>query len=1000
MHITFARRLSFFIRHYSHLGALTLLAIWPLLVSGIPTIGDGRNHFYRLSELAWHIQHGEVYPRWFADMHYGFGAPVLNYYAPFTYYLTLTFRLFTPSIAVCILLGYVLMMAVAVFGTYFWVRDQFDSALAGFVAAAAYGLAPYMYINIFHRGAYPELWGMALSPWLFWSAYHLVHNDSRRARLTFTLLYAVLILTHVVSTFILTPLVVVYLLALSLTKGSWRSMGQAMLRCSLFLAHSLALASFFLLPVLFESRYVQLFRTFLPEYLDYRRNFLTLATLFSPPPNFDPYLVANDMPASLGWPQAILAFAAIVVLLFARKSLSRAFQINFLICFSLFAASSFLTLSYSTPLWDIFPLARFIQFPWRLIGATSLLLAALAGAGLDRLAAFLRRASTGPALTAVTAFFFFSLSWTYHANFPSFPMTFTPADVIRHEITSGAIGTTSAGEYLPRWVSELPAPDTLLPHYAEDPNPSRFAPPPSGVTFAVSRPSLTSEVVTYNSSEPFTATFYTFYFPGWVAALDGRPAIIRVSEPGGLITVPVPTGQHTLRVWLQPTWPQFIGTLISFVALAVLVAFVFRRINQPPTANHQPSSSSILFVTAHCSLLIALIAFRALYFDRAETPFHYTSLHSLPNPISVNFDNQLELIGYQYPPTAVSGDALDLTFYWRALAPLVEQYATTVQLADRFGNRFGQSDTQHPGGVPTDLWQLDQYSRNAHRLVSLSGTPPGQYRLLVGVYAKTPLSVLADGAPVGTEYDLGSVTVIRAGPQPPGPLRLAGYDLASRTVTVGDQLAFTALWNSGDKPLPDLTARLLLADSANQTIFAANLPPAGEDYPTTQWTPNELIRYPFSVGLPPDLPGGPAKVSLLLLDANDLIWAGSFDLGTITILVPERSFAIPSMAHRVDYDFRGAIRLLGYDLTSDTIILYWQSLQPVSTRLTVFVHRLDANGAFVAGHDSPPPRPTTGWLPGEVLADAKPFAAGDRFEIGLYDPITGERFGEPLVVTR
>jgi hypothetical protein len=395
--------------------------------------------------------------------------------------------------------------------------------------------------------------------------------------------------------------------------------------------------------------------------------------------------------------------------------------------------------------------------------------------------------------------------------------------------------------------------------------------------------------------------------------------------------------------------------------------------------------------------LSLLFIARIAYFDRFESPFHHTSINSLPNPTSVNFDDQLELIGFDYPRTMVSGGALDLTLYWRARAPLTTDYSTTVQLADRFGNRFGASDSQHPDGVPTSRWARDQYARDRHHLVSLSGTPPGEYHLLVGAYAVAPLSVLQEGAPAGVEYDLGPVTVSRALPQTPGALRLVTFDLADDAVAVGDQLAFTVLWNSGDEPLPPLTARLLLTDSANQTIFSTGLPPAGEDYPTVQWTANELIRFPFSVGLPLDLLGGAAKVSLLLVDASGETRAGGYDLATISVVVPPRSFSIPPMARRVDYDFADSIRLLGYDLSAEGITLYWQSLKPVATRLAVFVHQLDSGGAFVAGHDSAPARPTSSWLVGEVLADVHPISVGDHFEIGLYDPISGKRFGEPFV---
>jgi hypothetical protein len=52
----------------------------------------------------------------------------------------------------------------------------------------------------------------------------------------------------------------------------------------------------------------------------------------------------------------------------------------------------------------------------------------------------------------------------------------------------------------------------------------------------------------------------------------------------------------------------------------------------------------------------------------------------------------------------------------------------------------------------------------------------------------------------------------------------------------------------------------------------------------------------------------------------------------------------------------------------------------------------------VGGHESPPSRPTTSWIKDEVIADVHPIEVGDNFEIGLYDSMTGERFGEVYVV--
>jgi hypothetical protein len=191
-----------------------------------------------------------------------------------------------------------------------------------------------------------------------------------------------------------------------------------------------------------------------------------------------------------------------------------------------------------------------------------------------------------------------------------------------------------------------------------------------------------------------------------------------------------------------------------------------------------------------------------------------------------------------------------------------------------------------------------------------------------------------------------------------------------------------------------------LVNEAGDTLFQAEQLPTGPDYLSEQWAKDTEVRYPVSVTLPPDLPGGTAHVRLALVNARGEVAAGPFDLGAITVTVPERSFEIPEMQVRVDHDFGGSIRLLGYDIKSDSIVLYWQALKTISQRLTVFVHTLDDTGALINGNDAPPERPTTGWLPGEVIADTHPLAVGGHFEVGLYDPITNVRFGETFVTSR
>jgi len=772
--------------------------------------------------------------------------------------------------------------------------------------------------------------------------------------------------------------------------------------------HAIGLGAFFLLPFLLEASNVQLQRA---GVFDYHNHFLTLAELVSPPVSYDPYYITNAAPRSLPWPQLGLALVASASTLISKRQGNRLISFSIMFHSILLALAIFLTSRLSVAVWDSLSIAYLIQFPWRLLSPATLLLAWLAAAGVACLPIPKFRFSL--ALLAISSMFFFSLTWTYHDPY-RFPDPASPLDVVRFEITDPhSVGTTGSQEFLPKWVNELPAPDTLLQRYSENAIPSRLAPLPSSVKLLEEHAALTATDFRYQSPESFTATFYLFYFPGWKATLDKQPLPIHVSKPNGLITLDLPAGQHQLRLALGPTLPQTIGALISLLALALLFipwhsAAMAAAVAPKPSVAESSSDTSLISAPSliWSGLFAAFIALRIAVFDVSETPFRQSEFDEIPNPISINFGDQLDLIGFTYPegPTLTSGDTLHITLYWRAPQRLTTRYSTKVQLVDAYGNLFGQSDHYSPADVPTPWWPADKYARDEHLIVSEVGTPPGEYHLHVSVYSggdntpSTLLNILNGENAEGTDHDLGTVTVTRAKPQAPGPLRLVSASLSADTIQVGGRLAFTLLWNSGDKPLPVLTTHLEFTNADGETIFAGDMPPASPDYTTDQWSPNELVRFPHSLILPPELPAGPVHVTLTLLKPDRTLASEPYDLGQLTIVVPDRSFAVPPIAHPTQYDFNGAIRLLGYELSADSITLYWQSLQPVSTPLTVFIHRFDAEGTFVAGHDSPPSRPITSWLPGEVLTDVHPIAVGDYFDVGLYDPATGDRFGEPFVV--
>mgnify|MGYP001618144431 CR=1 FL=1 len=1024
VHFSLMRRLL------EHLPVLliSLLAAYPIVV-GVPDFVDSANHFYRIVALDWHIQHFDFYPRWFAEAHYGFGAPVFNFYAPLSYYFAVAFRVFGLSLPICYALGYGLAFVIGGFGLYQWTRDLGYDTYARLIGVAAFCSAPYLYMNTIHRGAYPETWGLAIAPWVFWSAMMMARTSSRSSRLIFTLTFAALILTHNLVAFIITPLIIIYiivnivisdqLLVNSNTQYALRNTLKLFIVHSSFFILGIALASFYILPVALEANNVFLTRTIVQDFF---YSFSSLNELFALPVHYDPYRLSNPIGRTYSLPQIALGLLVIgnwllVIISKARPRFNQKlptsnFQLPisnlqsplFIVHCSFFIALTFFALPQSESLWVLFPLARFIQLPWRLLGPGAIFLALLAAAGAQTILNFRQQIPNralgfwdlgfGILIFGILSFWVFALPWTYHRPFDPFPVSPTPADVIRHEINTGLIGTTSNGEFVPRWVTDFPKAEVMLPRYEKDSMPSHLAPTPEGVNCLTSplRVALNEEEVSCKSSKDFVISFYRFYFPGWTATLDDKPVDIIIAQPNGNIALDVPSGQHTIKIFLQPTLPQVAGTVISLIALAILLITTRRSITNYQSPTFQLPTSNFQFLTS--LFILSLFIVRVAYLDRYETVFNYTQLDKLPNPTSLNFGDQVEMIGYTIPQPVSSGDVLRFKLFWKPLPPVSDDYSVTVQLADRFGNRFGQSDSQHPDLVPTSKWRPEQYAHDEHSLKTFIGTPPGEYRLLVSVYNKTKrLNLMRDGAPAEVEYELGKVIIERGATQPKGDLRLVDYSVASRDLTVGDAMLFTTLWHSGDTPTGNVAATVSFTDSQNKPVSVKDLALSGIDYTPDKWNRNELIRYPQAIIVPPDLAAGTYRVGITLNNG------ARFDLGEVKINVPARSFIIPPISplRVTNHDFNNAIRLLGYDVRDDSIILYWQSKQVVEKRLTVFVHKFE-KGMFVGGHDASPTRPTTSWIVGEVITDVHPIGVGDNFEIGLYDPLTGERFGEVFVV--
>jgi hypothetical protein len=414
----------------------------------------------------------------------------------------------------------------------------------------------------------------------------------------------------------------------------------------------------------------------------------------------------------------------------------------------------------------------------------------------------------------------------------------------------------------------------------------------------------------------------------------------------------------------------------------------------------------------------------ALYALPAEASFAPLPRRPI-GPLLVGDALELVGLGLDDRPHA-SGADLPLTLEWLVKAPLTGDVGVWVQLADEQGFRWGRGDRQPRDGQfrPTGAWRVGERVRTGHTVPVPPGTPPGGYRLELGVYRLTDLTGLEirgpDGRPVGQSAALGAATIgpglagagasaapaVDPGLVGPrgaidGAVELVGSGVSAREVAAGASVELTLLWRAARSPGPrELVLRLLGPGDA--AAYEQRLPTGNGRYPAERWRPAELVREQARLGVPPvQAPGSYRLWAGLAPPGGD---PAGLVIGTLEVTGVARAFERPAIDRPFEVAFGDGVGLAGFSVARPApgrarLTLLWRASATPGRDYKVFTHVLDPSGEIVAQHDGVPAdwtRPTRGWVAGEYVLDGHdlelpPGATGLRLRIGLYDPATGDR---------
>jgi Dolichyl-phosphate-mannose-protein mannosyltransferase len=120
----------------------------------------------------------------------------------------------------------------------------------------------------------------------------------------------------------------------------------------------------------------------------------------------------------------------------------------------------------------------------------------------------------------------------------------------------------------------------------------------------------------------------------------------------------------------------------------------------------------------------------------------------IQHPLSINFDDRIELLGYdtRLPQGTYvgAGETFTLTWYFRCKRPIAGTYRIFIHI-DGDGRRIHGDHDPVDGKYPVRMWDEGDVIHDSHEVSVPSSYPPGEYAIHMGFYSgSTRLPIIGD----------------------------------------------------------------------------------------------------------------------------------------------------------------------------------------------------------------------------------------------------------------
>ena len=512
----------------------------PFFFLGTPSGHDVEFHLYSWLEVLSQWKHGIFYPRWAALAQFGYGEPRFIFYPPASWTLGAALSAIFPWIVVDKIYIWLALTAAGV-SMFLLARRWLDRRDATF-AAVLYAVNPYHLVIVYWRSAFAELLAAALLPMLLLLVLR-VEEETRRVTVFLAFILAAAWLINEPA-----AVMIHYSFALLLVVIAWQRRSlRGVVAGSAAVVLGAALAAFYLLPAAYEQRWVNIAEV--------------VSTGLRP---VDSFLLARTTDADhdrfnhlVSWVAIAEIVLTIVAAWTARRWHSRGRAPELWHPLAVWAAGcALLMVSISSPLWNVLPKLRFIQFPWRLLLCLGVPFSLLTAMGMRR---WYSRLAIYVTMLCVLAFVWQHFQppwWDYVPDLHE----------MQDNMATG-VGYEGVDEYTPVGADAYNV-DKAARRVTVD--------GPAHAAIRVTDWSAESKTFTADMSAADNLVLRLFNYPAWRVQVNGLAVQAGSREGTGQMMVPVQAGANRVQIVFVRTWDRRAGAWISLLAIVLAMALLLR----------------------------------------------------------------------------------------------------------------------------------------------------------------------------------------------------------------------------------------------------------------------------------------------------------------------------------------------------------------------------------------------------------------------------------------